>query len=79
MEQLPSEILEHILAYLPLESLSMVWNVNRRMRNVLGYNGASFLKSISLGHIMGLVKTHGQSRLAEFLITLPQINPNQNV
>jgi hypothetical protein len=79
MEQLPSEILEHILAYLPLESLSMVWNVNRRMRNVLGYNGASFLKRISLGHIMGLVRTYGQSRLADFLITLPQINPNQNV
>jgi hypothetical protein len=79
MEQLPCEILEHILAYLPLESLSMVWNVNRRMRNVLSYNGASFLKIITRGHIMSLVKTHGESRLAEFLIKLPQINPNQNV
>ena len=79
MEQLPCEILEHIVAYLPLESLSIVWDVNRRMRNVLGYSGASFFKNITLENIMDLVNTHGQSPLAEFLVTLPQINPNYEV
>ena len=79
MEQLPCEILEHILSYLPLKSLSMVWDVNRRMRNVLWYSGASFFKNITLGNIMDLVNTHGQSPLAEFLVRLPQINPNYEV
>ena len=79
MEQLPCEILKHILSYLTLESLSMVWDVNIRMRNVLGYSGASFFKNITLGNIMDLVNTYGQSPLAEFLVTLQQINPNYEV
>jgi hypothetical protein len=73
MEQYPCEIFEHILSYLPLESLSMVWDVNRRMRNVLGYRGAPFFTKITLENIMDLVNTHRQSPLAEFLVRLPRI------
>ena len=79
MEQLPYEIIEHILSFLPLASLSVVWQVDRRMRDVLRSKGSPLLRDIALEHILELVHKHGNSDLAEFLITLPSVDPNKIV
>ena len=79
MEQLPYEIIEHILSFLPLDSLSVVWELNRRMRDVLRSKGSPLFRNIALEQILGLVHKHGDSDLADFLITLPRVDPNKIV
>ena len=79
MEQLPYEIIEHILSYLPLDSLSVVWEVDRRMREVLRSKGSPLFRNITLEQILELVHKHGDSDLADFLIKLTWMDPNKIV
>ena len=79
MEHLPYEMLEHILAFLPLETLCGMWDVSRRMREVMLNSRAHLFRNITLGQIIDLVQKHGQSALANFLITLPLIDTNKIV
>ena len=77
MDKLPSEIVELIFSFLPLENLSRLFDVSKGMRELL--KSKMVFKKVTLEHIMDLVHTCGQSSLAVFLITLPQINPNKTV
>ena len=77
MEKLPSERIELIFSFLPLDNLSRLFDVSKGMRELLVSKMA--FKEVSLEHIMDLVHTCGQSALAVFLITLPQINPNKTM
>ena len=79
MEQLPYEMVEHILTFLPLETLCAVWDVSRMMREVMMNSQVHIFRDITLGQIMDLVQKHGQSALTNFLITLPQIDTNKIV
>jgi hypothetical protein len=79
MEQLPYEMVEHILTFLPLETLCAMWDVSRMMRKVMMNSRAHLFRDITLGMIMDLVQKHGQSTLSNFLITFPQIDTNKIV
>ena len=77
MEKLPSEIIEFIFSFLPLENLSRLFDVSKGMRELV-MNKMAY-KEVTIEHIMDLVHICGQSTLAVFLIKLPQINPNKTV
>ena len=79
MEELPCEMVEHILSFLPLASLSAVWEVDMRMREVLRSEGSILFKYITPVNTLDLAHKHGNLGLAEFLITRPGINPNKLV
>ena len=79
MEHLPYEMLEHMMTFLPLETLCVMWDVSRRMREVMMSSRAHLFRDITLGQIMDLVQKHGQSELANFLVTLLQIDTNKIV
>eukprot|EP00091_Calanus_sinicus_P017057 TRINITY_DN36813_c0_g1_i1.p1 TRINITY_DN36813_c0_g1~~TRINITY_DN36813_c0_g1_i1.p1 ORF type:complete len:171 (-),score=34.35 TRINITY_DN36813_c0_g1_i1:27-539(-) len=76
MEILPSETIEFIFSFLPLKNLSRLFDVSKGMRELLMKKA---FKEVTLEQIMDLVHACGQSALAVFLITLPQINPNKTV
>jgi len=79
MEELPCEMVENILRFLPLPSLCIMWDVNRWMREMIQSGIATFFRDIRLDKILIYVQEHGKSDLTDFLITLPQVDPNTEV
>merc|ERR1719419_416805 len=77
MESLPCELLEYILSFLPLYSLMQCWELNYQIRDVI--MAAPFLKNITLEQILELVNKNGQSNFANYLVDLPDLNPNKTV
>ena len=56
-----------------------MWDVNRRMRDIIESGIATFFRDIRLDKILNFVQKHGKSDLTDFLITLPQVDPNTEV
>merc|ERR1712106_765041 len=79
MEELPCEMVENILRFLSLPSLCMMWSVSRRMREMIQSGISTFFRDIRLDKILNYVQEHGKSDLTDFLITLPQVDPNTEV
>merc|ERR1712106_560240 len=79
MEELPCEMVENILRFLSLPSLCMMGSVSRRMREMIQSGISTFFRDIRLDKILNYVQEHGKSDLTDFLITLPQVDPNTEV